>query len=153
MNRFAEIANRIAVLPGIVPKMEQERGISQYKSLNDAFFVTNDRGYLTGSTEIWYMKQDFFRDGLMGYDWLQKKDLLPIKANIGLTHIWLGGIAEHNPSRIFNMMQGESWSPDGQANSLIRSRRLEHTSMSVGDIIKVGGRVFLVDSVGFKELQ
>lgn len=30
-------------------------------------------------------------------------------------------------------MQGEIWSPNGEANELIRSKGLFHTSMSVGD--------------------
>ena len=153
INRIEKISDRIAALPHVVPFVPHEVGVGQYKTLNDAYYVTNDRGYLKGSTEIWYMKPDFFRDGISGYNWLVGKNLLPIRANTGLTHIWLGSIAEHSLGKIFNMMQGESWSPNGQANSLIRSRRLQHTSMSVGDIVKIGGKVLLVDSVGFKELD
>ena len=153
MDRTERISDRISALPPVVPFVEQEEGVSQYKSLNEAFYVTNDRGYLKGSTEIWYMKPDFFRDGISGYNWLVKKDLLPIRGNVGLTHIFLGSVAEHNLDRIFTMMQGENWSPDGQARNFIRSRRLQHTSMSVGDIIKIGSKAFLVDSSGFKELE
>lgn len=37
---------------------------------------------------------------------------------------------------VFRMMQGEVWSPDGEARPLIESLHLSHTSMSIGDIVK-----------------
>lgn len=37
--------------------------------------------------------------------------------------------------QIFELMQGETWSPEGEARSLIEAVGLRHTSMSVGDCI------------------
>ena len=50
------------------------------------------------------------------------------------------------------MMQGEIWSPEGQANAMIRSSGTGHTSMSVGDIIHVGNKWLMVDRYGFHAL-
>ena len=36
---------------------------------------------------------------------------------------------------VFQMMQGEFWSPNGQAHELIENLDLKHTSMSVGDVV------------------
>ena len=49
-------------------------------------------------------------------------------------------------------MQGENWSPNGEARNLIGSLGLSHTSMSVGDIIEIDGNLFFVDRHGFKKL-
>ena len=49
-------------------------------------------------------------------------------------------------------MQGEKWSPKGEARELIKSKGLRHTSMSVGDVMVVNGKPLLVDSVGFVDL-
>jgi predicted MPP superfamily phosphohydrolase len=49
----------------------------------------------------------------------------------------LGAIKGHaNLDDIFEMMQGENYSPAGEARDLIRSSGTHHTSMSVGDIIE-----------------
>jgi len=123
-----------------------------YWEVYDAANVTRNTGYRVGTTEIWYMKPDFFRDGSMGYDWLVSKGRLPDPNNLRATHIFLARISENNLGEIFKMMQGEEWSPAGEANALIRRRGLHHTSMSVGDVIQTGSKAFLVDGMGFKEL-
>jgi hypothetical protein len=33
-------------------------------------------------------------------------------------------------------MQGENWSPNGEARDLIRSNNLSHTSMCCGDVVR-----------------
>jgi hypothetical protein len=50
-------------------------------------------------------------------------------------------------------MQGMFWSPEGQARDLIKGKKLVHTSMSVGDVIKIGSKVWMVDTVGFYPLK
>ena len=49
-------------------------------------------------------------------------------------------------------MQGEIWSPNGEAYSLIKKTGT-HTSMSVGDVIELDGEAFLVDTFGFRDLS
>jgi hypothetical protein len=53
----------------------------------------------------------------------------------------------------YYMMQGEIWSPNGEARFLIKCLGLSHTSMSVGDFIEdtFHGCFYKVDSFGFKK--
>ena len=63
---------------------------------------------------------------------------------------------------IFWYMQGENWSPNGEATELIRLLGLHHTSMSVGDVlyrevadIQTGEwrQIYhIVDTCGFKHV-
>ena len=64
-----------------------------------------------------------------------------------LTSSWAWDIAN-----LYVWMQGENWSPNGEARDLIRYLGLKHTSMSVGDIIQDSetGQYFIVDFAGFK---
>ena len=128
----------------------QQRG-KQYESLNDAAVrYPRLKGLAPGRTEIWYAKS--LRDYSGGFDRLEQYDVeIPNVQNIKKTHKLIGKIKETNPERIFSMLQGESWSPQGEAFDLISGLDL-HTSMSVGDIIKVGNKLLFVDRVGFEEL-
>jgi len=125
-------------------------GAEQYHDLNDAAAI--NPALARGSTEIWYMSPSFWDVGYRGFDNLEKKGLLPDPNNLNETHILLGKIAAHDLEDIFGMMQGEFWSPEGEANSLIRRKGLQHTSMSVGDVVVVSGQAHYVDSMGFKKL-
>jgi len=123
---------------------EDDGPAGQYKSLNDA--------YPAGSTEVWYWKEDFARDAMMGANWLAKKGLMPKPENISDNYVLIGKIAETNPEKVYMMMQGEMWSPRGQARSMIRSSGTGHTSMSMGDIVKIGGKFMMVDRFGFQDI-
>ena len=112
-----------------------------------------------GNTEIWYVdteKKDNMRNFGMGWDWLVQMDekepgrvTIPDANNLEATHIKLGTIGETDLHRIFRLMQGETWSPQGEARQLIASKDLWHTSMMVGDIIVVNGNAMMVDDYGF----
>jgi hypothetical protein len=55
---------------------------------------------------------------------------------------------------VFMKMQGEIWSPMGEARALIRSLGLTHTSMSVGDFIEdEAGKFHRVMSCGFQQFD
>ncbi len=124
---------------------EQDAPAGQYKTLNDV--------YPEGSTEVWYWKEDFARDAMMGASWLAKKGLMPKPENISDNYVLIGKIAETRPEKIFMMMQGEMWSPRGQARNMIRASGTGHTSMSVGDIVKVGNKYMMVDRFGFQDIS
>lgn len=52
---------------------------------------------------------------------------------------------------IYMLMQGEVWSPEGEAREFIQALGLKHTSMSIGDIIDMPDYALLeVATVGFK---
>jgi hypothetical protein len=110
-----------------------------YTKINDAARRYNLRGMIVGQTEIWYMKNI---NPLVKYT---IKDL-------NETHILLGEIFEKDLEIIYDLMQGENWSPCGEAVELISHKGLQHTSMSVGDIVKVDGKYFVCESVDWREL-
>jgi len=118
----------------------------QYRTLHDA--AAKYPGLAPGTTEIWYMKPEWFRNGSGGEQ--------PDPANLDRTHIHLGSVAEHIRERLWIALQGEIWSPGGEARDLIRQAGLKHTSMSVGDVIvqDEGGvrMAYVVASSGFDYL-
>lgn len=116
----------------------------QYTSLNDA--------YPAGETEIWYWLADNARDYMMGYDFLKKQGIEVSADTIPTTHALIGKIRETDPEKIFSMMQGDSWSPEGQARDMIKKSGTGHTSMSVGDVIKIGNKWLMVDRFGFRDI-
>jgi hypothetical protein len=116
----------------------------QYNSLNDV--------YPSGGTEIWYWKEDFARDAMMGAKFMAKQGVMPTPDSVPNNYVLIGKIRETNPDKIFHMMQGEIWSPEGQARNMIRASGTGHTSMSVGDIIHVGNKWLMVDRYGFHAL-
>ena len=115
-------------------------------------FAEFEPGLSKGSTEIWYASPETSRDASMGYAWLEKEGMLPDPDNLENTHILLGKISERDPRQIYRIMQGENWSPEGEANSFLKSNGLYHTSISIGDIIVVGGKTLMVDKSGFKKI-
>jgi hypothetical protein len=98
--------------------------------------------YAPGSSEIWYAKPEF--DGYLG--------AVP-GAILSDTHIKLGFVPSTDLEQIFCAMQSEHWSPNGEARGLISGLGLDHTSMSVGDVIETPDGVrHLVAGCGFKTL-
>ena len=103
---------------------------------------------------VYYMKPDFFQDGIMGAKWCRRKGMLPDPSKIDATHIYLGVFKATDLEDLFRRMQGENWSPNGEAAPMIAAKGLHHTSMSVGDIA-VDCDSFdchMVDSFGFVRL-
>ncbi len=121
-------------------------------TLNDVAGKIDTR-YGTGTTKIWYAKSGpIGRDCRMGYEWLVEKDMLPTLARLESTHTLLGTIDTTDLDEVYDMMQGECWSPRGEARAFISGLGLDHTTMSVGDIVEVGDALFLVDRLGFEKL-
>lgn len=123
---------------------DDKQPAGQYKSLNDV--------YPAGSTEIWYWKEDFARDAMMGPAFMIKHGVMPTPDTVKDHYALIGKIAETKPEKIFMMMQGDMWSPKGQGRNMIRASGTGHTSMSVGDIIKIGNDYLMVDRFGFHKL-
>ncbi|MCP3927282.1 MAG: hypothetical protein GY714_32385 [Desulfobacterales bacterium] len=69
--------------------------------------------------------------------------------------IQLFNIQANDMEEIFLYMQGEVWSPAGEARELIRALGLVHTSMSVGDVIRdyTNKKWYIVAPAGFEEVQ
>jgi len=121
-----------------------------FTKLSD-FAIFNQPGLQEGGTEIWYSKPT--RGQFDSYEFREKLGTVPDPKDLSATHVLLGKVKETNLNRLFDTMQGENWSPEGEANSFIRAKGLHHTSMSIGDIVKIGNKVYFCDTYGFKELK
>jgi hypothetical protein len=120
-----------------------------YESLNDVGKRVPDleRPFAPGDVEVWYMKPSWFRQGIVGEN--------PDPNNLQATHVLLGKVTCIDPEFVWCALQAEAWSPHGEACQLIRSLGLEHTSMSVGDCIRIadgGNEVYIARSLGFERL-
>jgi hypothetical protein len=103
---------------------------------------------------VWYMRPTWFGEGMMGHAWCKEHGTLPNPAALEATHVLLKNIFAASLEDVFTAMQGEVWSPNGEASLLIMARGLDHTSMSVGDIaVDPAGKPWMVDRQGFVELQ
>lgn len=113
-----------------------------YTSLNDAQVLCP--ALAPGKTQVWYMRPEWFRFGSLGSN--PRVSIMPV------THILLGTIASTNPEEIFLSLQGETWSPLGRARDMLRKMGLEHTSMSVGDVLVIEDTVYLTMRTGFSTI-
>lgn len=69
------------------------------------------------------------------------------------THVWLREIEAKSLDDVFYQCQGEIWSPNGEATTLILAKGLRHTSMSVGDVVADSdGRFWACAFIGWTEL-
>lgn len=91
---------------------------------------------------IYYAIEPSFRDDPVHFEDLKK------------THKFVGSFPGDKIEDAFMFFQGEMWSPHGEANELIRSLGLGHTSMSVGDVaIDDEGRAFQCMMSGWKRID
>jgi hypothetical protein len=103
---------------------------------------------------VYYMKSEFFSVGVKGYDWLKQHNRVPNIADLNASHVHLTDLDADDLQDVYLKMQGESWSPMGDARGLIASKGARHTSMAVGDIAIDRNSCFayLLDRTGFKFL-
>ncbi len=75
-------------------------------------------------------------------------------STIDNTHVFVKFLLAENREDVFRQMQGEVWNFNGEARKLIKRLGLEHTSMSVGDVVydSFKRKWFIVANMGFGEL-
>jgi len=122
----------------------ESKTAEQYKTLKDAAVI--DKRYGAGSTSIWFSKTPSFKAVPFDVD----------LTRLNKTHVLVGTIKSKDLDEVWGMMQGDFWSPEGQANTMINKLGLRHTSMSVGDIIAIDdqmGDTHMVTGAGFLKLS
>jgi hypothetical protein len=93
--------------------------------------------------QVWYMKPSFFR-GIVGAS--------PDPNDLSATHVHLKDIEADSQDDALDRMQAD-WLPNGEALDLIRSKGLQHTSMTIGDVlVDEADAVYLVTAIGFNRL-
>ena len=138
----------------------------QYKTLNDAAenkdaeiaTLKDLSGLAVGDVEVWYYKSLMTadcpsRDYGLGYEFCLKRGTVPDVNNLEATHAKIGSVVAKDFNYIYDVLQGMYWSPYGEAKNVILDAGAKHTSMSMGDVIKVGDDVYMVDEVGFRNLR
>ncbi len=67
----------------------------------------------------------------------------------------VGTIRARDLEDVFVRMQGDNWSPEGEANNLLHEKGLMHTSMSVGDLVfdLQANTWHLVAGIGFRQVD
>lgn len=91
---------------------------------------------------VWYSKNPTFRENPhIAWNTVDK------------THIAVREVEAKDLDEVFYLQQGEIWSPNGEMRGFIRFLGLQHTSMSVGDVIEDmddgNGMFYEVARVGF----
>lgn len=71
--------------------------------------------------EVWYAKR-------LG-------DTPDTAENLATTHVHLLTVHQPSKEKLFAAMQGERWSPNGEARPHLEAAGLRHTSMCMGDIL------------------
>jgi hypothetical protein len=100
---------------------------------------------------IYYMKPEHFRDGICGRN-------QPTAATIHQTHTFLRAVQAESLDEVYSIQQADHWARDHVAtNAMLESKGLQHTSMSVGDVIyeqhpNGGGAFYIVASFGFDRI-
>lgn len=139
-----------------VAEVFRGRGLEKMSSLTYSKFkdaAEIDPRYGSGRTQIWYCQRKFFRELSVGSSLALKRGLLPDPFDLEKTHVYIGNVNETSPNKVFYMMQGEVWSPEGEARGLMSVQSCGHTSMSVGDVMVINGEAFMVDMNGFFDLM
>jgi hypothetical protein len=102
---------------------------------------------------VWYVAANSTRDFL---GMCANKAQEYAKLELGVTHIQLCEFfvsKEQSDNttceQTFIRMQGENWSPQGEARDLIASKGLSHTSFSVGDIVQIDGTFYASNGFEF----
>ena len=94
---------------------------------------------------VWYKKQPTFAEN----------DVPNSAHELHENYVRLAKVRAVNLDQIFEVMQGENWSPKGEAKEIISGLGLSHTSMSVGDIIQglFQSKYWVVLTIGYGELK
>lgn len=78
---------------------------------------------------------------------------VPTAETFGTLYVAVKKVIAENEEGVFEAMQGENWSPNGEARPMIEALGLTHTSMSVGDVAEgPNGELQMVESFGWKTL-
>jgi hypothetical protein len=73
--------------------------------------------------------------------------------NLRDTHRMVCILESPSLEQCFDLMQGENWSPNGEAWDLIEALGVTHTSMSVGDVaVDENDNAHLVMGMGWKNM-
>jgi regulator of replication initiation timing len=106
-----------------------------------------------GISQVWYAKPAARK--LFSKDIVDLKDggfELPNPNDLSKTHVHLCNVNTANVKKIIQMLQGEEWSPNGEAKEIVHKKGLNHISITTGDIIVTPERTVMVTRNGVYDL-
>jgi hypothetical protein len=110
---------------------------------------------MDANTKIYYAKPDVLRYSMMGWEFL-KGIYHPLISSLSKRDLSGYQLVAHTTktdlSDIFQYYQAEVWSSRGEMREYIRELGLNHTSMSVGDLVEIKGVYHFCDSDGWVAL-
>ena len=78
---------------------------------------------------------------------------MPTVADLPQTHVLVRTLQATGLEVVYWHMQGEQWSPNGEARPLIEDLGLTHTSLSLGDVVETpDGRYYVCAWDGWDEI-
>jgi hypothetical protein len=97
---------------------------------------------------VFYMKPESFRRFNFGQEF-------PTRNELCLTHVQVSHVKAKDMEDVFCQMQSENMTSSNLVRNTIRSEGLQHTSMSVGDVVFDNRTLkhFVVAPCGFKEIN
>lgn len=93
-----------------------------------------------GNTQVWYRREEVGSLNLPP----------PDPANLGATHTLLANVVSTDPEELYAALN--FWSPYGEANRIVSALGI-HTSMSVGDVLVIEGKVHVCEAQGFSIVE
>lgn len=82
------------------------------------------------------------------------REPLPTEGDLLATHVFVRAIQATCLDEVYWLMQGEQWSPNGEARPLIERLDLGHTSLSIGDVVQApDGRYYICRWLDWEELE
>ena len=127
--------------------LSKKNGIDIYKAVDNLADIGN-------FFNIYYRRRPTFRPNPAFMESDAIMDDILSRRYVKVVHFW--GKKDLTLENIFFLMQGEVWSPEGEARELIGLIGLHHTSMSVGDLIENStndAMIYEVAGIGFNNLS
>lgn len=99
-----------------------------------------------GDTQVWYSRENV---GNLTLTAAERFDVDNPKA----THVRIAQVAGNELEWLYVVLQGEHWSPNGEANNFLHSVGATHTSLSCGDVLVIDGVAYVCMPSGWKGLK
>jgi|10_taG_2_1085330.scaffolds.fasta_scaffold00058_48 hypothetical protein len=142
MNAVTEMKNPIALITGV----EIDNANLNIDIIDDRVLENDGSVY-----EVWYQnKMEFYHDEEHPPN--PPKDMTETHTKVAKIFFDTNEGIWQNLEMVFYIMN-QAWSPEGEMNDLIRTNKLHHTSMSIGDIVKTPSGIYMTEKRGFDRID
>jgi hypothetical protein len=156
LEKMCEVDDSNISVGGLYMRIAEDLTLNDFAQ-QDLFPEQYKASFGPGETEIWYrLNSKASRTDPDDMAFFRPKP--PRISTLSESHVLLGKVAETHLATIFEMLQGEMWqpmgSPKGSPPFMFLTRiGAEHSSMSIGDVIKIGDQAWMCAKDGWLPLQ